>query len=130
MKTMYTNPEKMDAFKFQYSRKIGGKRFQNTIVDKLPVLNYRFATEKNWKATDKRVTSKLDKLYEWFDGYWKFSSTDEKISNQSHYEQELEIAILNAYESVNERWNKKLESEFEIEFGEDLHKFILSKKVD
>ncbi len=127
---MYTNSEKMDAFKFQYSKKIDGKFFKHTVVDKLPSLNYRFATENNWKATDQRVTSKLDKVYEWFEGYWRVRSTDKKLSNQLLYEQELENAILSAHDSVNERWQKKLESDFEAEFAEDLHKFLLSKNVD
>ena len=127
---MFTNAEKLEEFKFQYSKISSGNKFRNTAIDKLPALSYRFGLEGNWKATDKRVASKLDKVYEWFDTYWKLNSKETNKNNKSLYEQELEKAILSAYDSVNERWTKKLEAELEIEFAEDLHKFLMSKKVD
>ena len=127
---MQTIAEKMDDFKFQYSQIINGKIYKNTVIDTMPSLSYRFAIEGNWKATDERVSSKIDKIDEWFQGYWKIISKENNCTNKSLYEQELESSLLNAYKDVKERWTKKIESEFENKFNEDLTRFLNSKPVD
>lgn len=123
---MFTPPNKLEYFKFQYSRNTNGSRFSNTAVDKLPQLSYRFAEGNNWTATDKRINNRWEEMDKWFQNYWNLRNKDDK-RNDVLFEEELEQAILNAYESLKDKWVMKLEKEFEYEFEEDVVKFLNSK---
>jgi len=123
---MNTQPSPLEYFKFQYSRNSNGSRFSHTIIDKLPQLSYRFAEGENWKATDYRIKDKWSEMDSWFQNYWNLRLTNNK-RNDELFEEELEQAILGAYENLKERWTKKLEKEFELEFEEAVVKFLNSK---
>jgi hypothetical protein len=123
---MFTPPNKLEYFKFQYSRNANGSRFSNTVVDKLPQLSYRFAEGNNWTATDNRINNKWEEMDKWFQNYWNLRNKDNR-RNDVLFEEELEQAILNAYESLKDKWVMKLEKEFEYEFEEDVVKFLNSK---
>ena len=125
---MFTRPEPLTYFKFQYGINRNGNRFSNTVIDKLPHLGYRFAEGDNWNANDYRIKNKVSEMDAWFKKYWTITDAN-RVRNDLAYEEDLEKAILNAYESVKENWNKKLEKEFEKEFAEDLVKFLNSKST-
>ena len=123
---MNTQPSPLEYFKFQYSRNSNGSRFSHTIIDKLPQLSYIFSEGENWKATDYRIKDKWSEMDSWFQNYWNLRLTNNK-RNDELFEEELEQAILGAYENLKERWTKKLEKEFELEFEEAVVKFLNSK---
>lgn len=123
---MHTQPSKLEYFKFQYSKNSNGTRFNNTVIDQLPQLSYRFAEGNNWSATDSRILNRADEINEWFKKYWEIRNED-NIRNDELYEKELEEAILSTYETLKERWINKIEQEFEREF-DPVVKFITSKK--
>ena len=123
---MHTQPSKLEYFKFQYSKNSTGTRFNNTVIDQLPQLSYRFAEGNNWSATDSRILNRADEINEWFKKYWEIRNED-NIRNDELYEKELEEAILSTYETLKERWINKIEQEFEREF-DPVVKFITSKK--
>ena len=123
---MNTPPSPLEYFKFQYSRNTNGSRFCHTIIDKLPQLSYRFAEGENWNATDYRIKDKWSEMDSWFQNYWSLRLTNNR-RNDELFEEELEQAILGAYENLKERWTKKLEKEFEIEFEEAVVKFLNTK---
>ena len=125
---MFTRPEPLTYFKFQYSVNRNGNRFSNTVIDKLPHLGYRFTEGDNWNANDYRIKNKVSEMDAWFKKYWATTDAN-RVRNDVAYEEDLEKAILNAYEAVKENWNKKLEKDFEKEFAEDLVKFLNSKST-
>ena len=67
-------------------------------------------------------------MHTWFKNYWAITDAN-RVRNDVAYEEDLEKAILNAYETVKENWNKKLEKDFEKEFAEDLVKSLNSKST-
>jgi len=125
---VFTKAEPLWYFKFQHSKNETGSRFSHTVVDKLPSLHYRFAVDKNWTANDYRVTTKMKEIETWFNNYWETKPTPNSIVNRGLYEKELELAITEAYKNLNEKWNKKLEVEFENHFSDDLLGFMSGKK--
>jgi hypothetical protein len=125
---VYTKAEPLWYFKFQLSKNETGSRFSHTVVDKLPCLHYRFALGSNWTANDYRVTTKMKEVETWFDNYWETKETPSSIVNRGLYEKELELAITEAYKNLNEKWNKKVEADFEKHFDDDLLGFMSGKK--
>lgn len=125
---MFTRPEPLTYFKFQYSVNRNGNRFSNTVIDNLPNLGYRFTEGDNWNANDYRIKNKISEMDAWFKKYWTTTDAN-RVRNDVAYEEDLEKAILNAYETVKENWNKKIEKDFEKEFAEDLVKFLNSKST-
>jgi hypothetical protein len=125
---MFTPATLLNYFKFQYSNNSNGTRFKNTTIDKLPTLHYRFGEGNNWAATDLRVTAKQSEIQKWFDNYWETRPNPNSFVNQGLYEKELEEAILSAYNNLNEKWTKKLEKEFELEFQDETLGFFSGKK--
>ena len=125
---MYTKKQALWYFKFQHSKNDTGTKFKHTVVDSLPTLSYRFAEGKNWKATDYRVKANKDEIYKWFDNYWESRPNPNSVVNRGLYEKELEEAILKAYNELNERWNEKLEREFEHHFDDKLLGFMSGEK--
>ena len=125
---MFTPNEPLWYFKFQYSINSNGSRFSHTIIDKLPNLHYRFALGSNWRATDYRVTTKAKEIEVWFKNYWETRPSPNSVVNRGLYEKELELTIRQAYEELNEKWNKKLEAEFEQHFDDSLLSFLSGNK--
>ena len=120
---MNTPNYSLTSFKFQYSKSLSGNRFSHTVIDKFPTLSYRFAEGDNWKATDYRIKDKWNEMSKWFENYWGLRSPNNR-ANGDLFEDELEDAILCAYEKVKEKWILKLERDFEKEFEEDVVKFL------
>lgn len=116
----------LTSFKFQYSQNLIGSRFSHTVIDKYPSLSYRFNQGKNWKATDYRIKDKWTEVSKWFEDYWDSKSLKNR-ANGDLFQDDLEDAILAAYEKVKEKWQLKVEKDFEKQFEEDLAKFLNSK---
>lgn len=123
---MNTPAYPLTSFKFQYSKNLIGSRFSHTIIDKYPVFSYRFAQEENWKATDYRINDKWTEMSHWFENYWDLRNSNNR-ANGDLFQDELEDAILSCYEKVKEKWQLKLEEDFEKKFEEDVVKFLNSK---
>ena len=125
---MFTRPDPLWYFKFQYGICHTGKNFKTTVIDKLPSLQYRFGIGGNWKATDLRVTSKMDAAQKWFDDYWERSPSTNSYVNRGLFEKELEETIINAYTKLIEKWTEKLEREFEHDFEDKLLGFVQGER--
>lgn len=121
---MFTPNGLLGYFKFQYSINKNGTRFSHTCIDRLPSLHYRHGYGTNWAANDYRVTTKVNEISEWFNRYWDTRASSTSGSNQDLYEAELEQAILDAYNKLNEKWTKKLEHEFEQAFDNKILGFL------
>jgi hypothetical protein len=125
---MYSKADPLWYFKIRLSKNDTGTRFKHTEIDKLPSLQYRFAEGNNWKATDYRVSTKWKEISQWFDKYWESRPNPNSVVNRGLYERELEKVVLDAISQLNERWNTKLEREFEETFDDKMLGFLSGTK--
>jgi hypothetical protein len=123
-----TRTDPLGYFKVRYSKNNNGTNFKHTDIDKLPLLSYRFAEGDNWKATDYRVSERMEEIAEWHDKYWEKRPAPSSFMNRGLYEKDLEDTIMNALNDLNERWLVKLEKEFEEAFDDKLLGFLSGQK--
>jgi hypothetical protein len=139
---------KMQMLKLKISTKSyrNAERWDHTEIESTPHLDYEYAEGTNWKATDPRLSDRTA-VARFKNTYWERTTIDpsqnkyhyyagsgRRIENQSRmtnnlslYEDELEREIHSAIAKVNKRFESKYKADFELEFADDLVKFLKSK---
>jgi hypothetical protein len=139
---------KMQMLKLKISTKSyrNAERWNHTEIESTPYLDYNYADGTNWKATDTRLSDRTAvALFK--NTYWERTTIDPSqnkyhyigkrrvenygrvTTNLSLYEDELEREIHSAIAKVNKRFESKYKADFELEFADNLVKFLKSKEV-
>jgi len=144
---------KMQMLKLKISTKSyrNAERWNHTEIESTPYLDYEYAEGTNWKATDTRLSDRTA-VARFKNTYWERTTIDpsqnkyhylgsaykagsgRRIENRGRittnlalYEDELEREIHAAIAKVNKRFESKYKADFELEFADDLVKFLKSK---
>ena len=139
---------KMQMLKLKISTKSyrNAERWDHNEIDSTPYLDYDYAEGTNWKATDTRLSDRTA-VARFKNTYWERTTIDpsqnkyhyyagsgRRIENHSRmttnlalYEDELEREIQAAVKKVNQRFQSKYKNDFELEFNDELVKFLKSK---
>lgn len=148
MKWTFEMKTKMQMLKFKISTRAyrNAERWDHTEIDSTPYLDYNYAEGTNWKATDTRLSDSTA-VSRFKSTYWEQTTIDPSqnkyhyyagnsrrrlntgriTTNLALYEDELEREIHSAIAKVNKRFEDKYKADFELEFGDDLVKFLKSK---
>jgi hypothetical protein len=136
---------KMQMLKLKISTKSrNAERWEHEVIEDTVYLNYNFAAGTNWKANDPRLSDHTA-VARFKNTYWEHTTIDpsqnkyhyigkRRIENRGRitnnlalYEDELEREIQAAVRKVNNRFATKFKNDFELEFADDLVKFLKSK---
>jgi|694.fasta_scaffold129108_2 hypothetical protein len=135
---MHTVNSELEDFKLTYSDCVSvnsknQKRYQHTVIDKLPTLTYKFGEENRWPATDYKISDRISEAFDWGASYWNIETKytdkgfEKKKNNQMLYEEDLKKEIVTAIIRVNNKWQERFNADFEIAFRDKLLDFIKSK---
>ena len=140
---------KMQMLKLKISTKSyrNAERWDHSEIDSTPYLDYNYAEGTNWKATDPRLSDRTA-VARFKNTYWEHATIDPSqpkynyfgpsknrrrlntgrmTTNLALYEDELEREIHSAIAKLNKRFEAKYKADFELEFADDLVKFLKSK---
>jgi hypothetical protein len=146
MKWRFEMKTKMQMLRLKISTKSyrNAERWDHTEIDSTPYLDYDYAEGTNWKATDTRLSDRTA-VARFKHTYWEQTTIDPSqrkyhyigkrrvpnagrmTNNLALYEDELEREIQKAIAKVNQRFQSKYKADFELEFADDLVKFLKSK---
>jgi hypothetical protein len=123
------------------------ERFVHDKIENFPFLEYKFGANGFWSRRDYRIADKQKEIHVWFDTFWeheqplkqnkyqyfgknktrRIKNIHRYETNAAAYERDLEQAVRNAYVETAKKWEKKLKTQFEQDFQEDVLKFLNSK---
>jgi hypothetical protein len=135
----------MQMLKLKISTKSrNAERWEHEEIENTVNINYDFAEGTNWNATDPRLNDQRA-VHNFKNTYWERTTIDASqnkyhyvgsrrlenrgriTTNLALYENELEREIRAAVRKVNQRFQSKYKNDFELEFNDDLIKFLKSK---
>ena len=136
----------MPTLKIKISTKSfpSAERWEHEVIEHTASLNYNFANGTNWKANDPRLSDHTA-VARFTNTYWEQTTIDPSqnkyhyfgkrrvpntgriTTNLALYEDELEREIQAAVRKVNQRFATKYKNDFELEFADDLVKFLKSQ---
>ena len=135
----------MPMLKIKISTKSrNAERWEHEVIENTVNINYDYAVGTNWKATDPRLSDQVA-VHNFRSTYWERTTIDTSqnkyhyvgnrrfenrgriTTNLALYEDELEREIQAAVKKVNQRFQSKYKNDFELEFNDELVKFLKSK---